>query len=250
MPLKQPSKAGLYCRAAIFWLASILMLVFVVLGMMLLLPAPLNIRYHFATIWGRSNVWLLRVVCGLDFQVKGAENLPKGAAIAMVKHQSTWETYALQQILPAQAWVLKRELLWVPLFGWGLKMLNPIALDRRAGRKAVSQLVRQGEQRLANGRWVIIFPEGTRTPPGRKGDYKIGGAILASRVDYPVVPVAHNAGEFWPRHSFIKWPGKISVVIGAPIYGKGRKPEEVNQEVAEWIEGEMEKISNPSLWNR
>lgn len=190
------------------------------------------------------------MVCGLKFEIKGKENIPDGGMIILAKHQSTWETLAFQQILPPHVWVLKRELFRIPFFGWGLKMLQPIAIDRSAGRKAVEQLVEQGIEKLQNNWSVMIFPEGTRVKPGNEVRYKLGGSILASKADYPVLPVAHNAGEFWPKHSFIKWPGTITVVIGKPVNAFGRKPEEINREIKNWIESEMNVISNKERWGR
>ena len=156
----------------------------------------------------------------------------------------------LQKILPPQHWIAKRELLYMPFFGWGLALLETIAIDRRAGRHAMEQLVERSKIKLDQGRWIVIFPEGTRVNPGVKQRYKIGGAVLASQVDYPVLPIAHNAGEFWPKHSFIKYPGTITVRIGKPMNCKGRKPEEIMHEVETWIETQYAEISDRSRWNR
>jgi 1-acyl-sn-glycerol-3-phosphate acyltransferase len=161
----------------------------------------------------------------------------------MSKHQSAWETMALQKMFPPQVWVMKREIFWLPFFGWAIAAMEPIAIDRSSGRKAVRQIVDQGRQKLEAGRWVVIFPEGTRVPPGKKGRYGMGGAILATETGYPVVPVAHNAGEFWKRNDFIKRPGTIDVVIGAPIESHNKEPAQLNQEVENWIEETMQKIS-------
>lgn len=226
----------LFLRSLLFalgmWLST---LVFAPLAV-LTFPFPFTVRYAFITRWARFNLWWLRLTCRLDYQVRGRENIPVGNAIVFCKHQSAWETLALQKIFPPQVWLLKRELLWVPFFGWGLAMLEPIAIDRRAGRKAVEQLVTQGGERLANGRWVVIFPEGTRVPPGQSGRYGIGGAVLAAKSGYPVVPVAHNAGEFWPRRGFIKRPGTITVVVGPAIESQGKTAEMIKEEAREWIE--------------
>jgi 1-acyl-sn-glycerol-3-phosphate acyltransferase len=210
---------------------------------MLTFPFPFATRYAFITRWARFNLWWLRLSCGLRYQVYGEDNIPPGNAIVFCKHQSAWETLALQNIFPPQVWLLKRELLWVPFFGWGLAMLEPIAIDRRARRKAVEQLVRQGTERLANGRWVIIFPEGTRVAPGHTGRYGIGGAVLAASSGYPVVPVAHNAGEFWPRRGFVKRPGTITVVVGPPIDTLGKDAEAIREEARAWIENKSREIS-------
>lgn len=206
-------------------------------------PFPFATRYGFITQWGRFNLWWLKMTCRLDYRVEGREHIPPGNAIVFCKHQSAWETLALQSIFPPQVWLLKRELLWVPFFGWGLAMLEPIAINRRAGRRAVQQLVSQGSIRLAEGRWVIIFPEGTRVSPGQTGRYGIGGAVLAATTGYPVVPVAHNAGEFWPRLGFIKHPGTITVVVGPVIETHGKDAETIKEEAKEWIERKSREIS-------
>lgn len=206
-------------------------------------PLPFSVRYGFLSQWARLNLWWLELTCGVRYQIEGRENIPEGNAIVMSKHQSTWETLALQVIFPPQVWVMKRELLKVPFFGWGLAMLEPIAIDRKARGKARQQLIDQGTQRLKNGRWVVIFPEGTRIPPGKKGRYALGGASLAHSSGYPVVPMAHNAGEFWSRRKFIKQPGTIQVRIGPVIESKDKSIEEINKEVEGWIEGQMAEIT-------
>lgn len=205
-------------------------------------PLPLAARYRFITQWARFNLCSLALLCGVRYRVEGAENIPPGPAIVFCKHQSTWETLALQSVFPHQVWLLKRELLWVPLFGWGLAMLQPIAIDRRAGRKAVSQLIEQGRRHLDAGRWIIIFPEGTRVAPGQTGRYGIGGAALAEATGYPVVPVAHNAGEFWPRGSFLKRPGTVTLAIGPLIPAQGKTAEQIRDEARDWIEAKMREI--------
>lgn len=202
-------------------------------------------RYRIISIWARSMLWWLRVTCGVRYRVVGRENIPQTPSIILSKHQSAWETLAFQQIFPPQVWVLKRELLWVPFFGWGLAMTSPIAINRSAGREALKQMVAQGKDRMKQGFWVVIFPEGTRMAPGAKGKYHIGGAWLATHTSTTVVPVAHNAGEFWPKNSFIKKPGTITVSIGKPIQSTGLKPDELNQQVEAWIEHEMQHLGQP-----
>lgn len=221
------------------WISTVIYAPFVLLSF----PFPLRSRYRFSTTWGRFNIWWLKLTCGITYRVEGQENIPEGAAIAFCKHQSTWETFAVVSFLPYQVWLMKRELLRIPLFGWGLATLHPIAIDRRGGRKAVSQLIEQGRRNLEAGRWVVIFPEGTRVAPGETGRYGIGGAALAKESGFPVVPVAHNAGEFWPRKGFIKRPGMIRVVIGPPIYPQGKSADQIRDEAREWIEQKMQEIS-------
>jgi len=205
-------------------------------------PLPPILRYRIITGWARSMLWWLRVTCGIHYRVIGKEHIPTTPAIILAKHQSAWETLALQEIFPPQVWVLKRELLWVPFFGWGLAMTSPIAINRAAGREALKQLVSQGKDRLKKGFCVVIFPEGTRTAPGEKAKYHIGGAWLASHTKTSVTPVAHNAGEFWAKNSFIKKPGIITISIGAPIDTSALKPDALNTIVEQWIEQEMTRL--------
>ncbi|MGE0277989.1 MAG: lysophospholipid acyltransferase family protein [Nitrospiraceae bacterium] len=240
----------LFLRSFLFAVGMLLSTLIIAPLAVLTFPFPFAARYAFITQWARFNLWWLRLSCGLRYVVHGRDNIPAGNAIVFCKHQSAWETLALQSIFPPQVWLLKRELLWVPFFGWGLAMLEPIAIDRRAGRKAVEQLVRQGTERLADGRWVVIFPEGTRVAPGQTGRYGIGGAVLAAASGYPVVPVAHNAGEFWPRRGFIKRPGTITVVVGPMIDPRGKDAETINEEAKEWIERNTRELSTARCFNR
>ena len=213
---------------------------------LLTFPLPTLLRYRVISYWSRSALWLLRVLCGIRYEVRGRENIPTTPTIILSKHQSAWETLAFQQIFPPQVWVMKRSLLWVPFFGWGLAMLRPIAIDREAGRAALKQVTDQGRDRLAHGFWIVIFPEGTRVEPGKVGRYGIGGAWLATHTGTQVLPVAHNAGEFWGRNALHKLPGVITVSSGAPIDSAGMKPSELNDKVHMWIEGEMAKIQASS----
>lgn len=230
-------------RSALFALGMALStLVFAPLSV-LTFPFPYRWRYAFITQWTRFNLWWLGVCCGLHYVVEGREHLPDGPAVVLAKHQSAFETLAFQRIFPPQVWLLKRELLWVPFFGWGLAMLEPIAIDRKATRKALQQLLSVGGERLQHGRWVVIFPEGTRIAPGRRGRYAPGGAMLAARSGRPVVPVAHNAGEYWPRRGFIKRPGTIRIVIGPAIDSRGRSAQEINALAEQWIENEMQRLT-------
>jgi 1-acyl-sn-glycerol-3-phosphate acyltransferase len=203
---------------------------------------PFVQRYRISQLWTRFNVWWLRVTCRIDYRLSGVEHVPDRPVIVMAKHQSTWETLFLHQYLPPVAWVIKRELLWMPLFGWALALLRPIAINRQEGASAVKQVIRQGVEHLRQGQWVLIFPEGTRTPPGARKRYGLGGAVLAVHSGYPILPVALNAGEFWPRGGFLKRPGTIQVVFGPLIESAGRSPQEVNRQVEDWIENTMARI--------
>ena len=231
------------------WVGSILftLLLFVSVpfyGAVALLTAPLPLRYTYAiaVAWVDSMFWLLRVLCRLDYVVEGREHLPARSSIVLLKHSSAWETLAQLKIFPPQTWVLKRELMWVPILGWVLWLLKPIAIDRRGGSVAVQQVLEQGHERLAAGFWVMIFPEGTRMPVGETRRYGMSGALLAQAEALPVVPVSHNAGYFWPRRGWLKKPGTIRLVIGPPIETKGVEPRVVNERAQRWIEGSLERL--------
>lgn len=212
-----------------------------VAGLLALFLFPLQPvrRNRVIALWARFMIWLARVLVGIRYKVIGRENLPATPSVVLAKHQSAWETIAFQVIFPPVCFVLKRELLRIPFFGWGLAMTSPIAIDRGAGREALKQIETQGKARLESGLWVVTFPEGTRVAPGEKGNYQIGGAWLAVKSGVPVVPVAHNAGRFWGKHAFLKHPGEIHVVIGPAIATQGRKANDVNAEVEAWIESQM-----------
>ena len=172
---------------------------------------------------------MARSLLGIDWKVEGHENLPARPAVILSKHQSAWETMAFQLIFPPQVYVLKRELLWIPFFGWGLALMSPIAIDRSRGFAALRTIARRGRERLEQGFWVVVFPEGTRVAPGERRAYHLGGAWLARGGGAPVVPVAHNAGLVWPRNAFLKRPGTVTVRIGPPIEAANRDPKMVNE---------------------
>jgi len=203
-----------------------------------------DINSRIANNWGKFNLFLLRYICKLNYSITGIENIPESGCIIMSKHQSAWETIALRGLLPpSQAWVLKRELMYIPVFGWALAVVGPIAIDRSSGRQAVKQIVEQGIARLEQGRNVIIFPEGTRVAPGQRKRYGIGGGLLAHKAPaYPVIPIAHNAGLFWGRRGLNKYPGTIEVVIGAPIDTTGMSATRIMQVTEEWIEDRVAKL--------
>jgi 1-acyl-sn-glycerol-3-phosphate acyltransferase len=194
--------------------------------------------------WWAGHVFrVLELLCRLDYRVEGRENIPAGNHIVMSNHTSAWETVAQFLLFPAQVWVLKQELLWIPFVGWGLKRLRPIAINRGAGHRAVNQVIVQGKQRLADGLWVIIFPEGTRVTAGNTRRYGISGALLATETGKLVLPVSHNAGDFWPRRGFLKKAGTVRVIIGKPIDPAGRDPRELNDAVRTAIEAGMARIA-------
>lgn len=206
-------------------------------------PFPHRLRYRVVLSWIDMMFRLLAWCCRLDYEVEGAEHIPDDASVVYWKHSSAWETLAQFRLFPIQCWVLKRELMWVPFLGWALALLRPIAIDRRAGRSAVEQVIAQGRQRLAEGLWVMIFPEGTRMPAGTTRRYGISGALLASKAGCAIVPVAHNAGDYWPRRGLVKRPGTIRVCIGPPIPTAGREVRAINDDAQTWIEARMREIS-------
>jgi 1-acyl-sn-glycerol-3-phosphate acyltransferase len=205
-------------------------------------PLPPMLRYRVISGWSRSVLFLARRLLRIEWKVEGHENLPPRPAIILSKHQSAWETLAFQQIFPPQVHVLKRELLWIPFFGWGLALMSPIAIDRSRGFAALRNIARRGRQRLEQGFWVVVFPEGTRVAPGERRAYQLGGAWLAAESGAPIVPVAHNAGRLWPRNAFIKRPGTVTVRIGPPIDSTNRDPKMLNALSEKWIEEQQKAL--------
>jgi 1-acyl-sn-glycerol-3-phosphate acyltransferase len=197
---------------------------------------PFRVRFKLARFWGATLLWVLKWTCRLDYRVEGWENLPPGNHIALWKHSSSWETIAMAVIFPRQVWVLKRELTWIPFVGWGIRQLHAIAIDRKSGGSAVTQIIEQGKERLAEGAWIIIFPEGTRMPRGQTRRYGGSGALLARETGKMIVPVAHNSGDYWPRRGLLKRAGTIRVAIGPPLAPLEREPREINELAQNWIE--------------
>ncbi len=236
----------LYVRSLLFWAGFATFTVFFALLLFLSFPLPFNRRFGITRAWSGTTIAWLRLTCNLRYEVAGLENVGPGPGIVFAKHQSTWETLTLNFWFTPQSWVVKRELLWIPIFGWGMSMMDPIALNRSAGRKAVDQLVELGRKHLRKGRWIIVFPEGTRIAPGKRGRYRIGGALLAERSAVAVTPVAHNAGEYWPRRRFIKEPGVIKVRIGPPIASTNKTAQQILAQAESWIEAEMANITTLS----
>jgi 1-acyl-sn-glycerol-3-phosphate acyltransferase len=203
---------------------------------------PFRRRFVLARFWAVALLTVLKWTCRLDYVIEGRENLPAGNHIALWKHSSSWETIAMAVVFPRQVWVLKRELLWIPFVGWGIRQLHAIAIDRKSGSSAVHQVVEQGRQRLGEGDWVIVFPEGTRMAPGQTRKYGVSGTLLARETGHLIVPVAHDAGRYWPRRGLFKKPGRIRVVIGPPISATGADPREVNERAQAWIESTLRSL--------
>jgi len=235
-------------RSTLFHIFHIVTLIPYATACLLWAPLPLPIRYRLTVGWLKLSIGAARIICGIDYQVLGRENLPDGPAILLSKHQSTWETYFYPAWMPREVcYVFKRELIYLPFFGWAIGLLNMIHIDRSKGVSAFENVVKQGVRKLAQGRWIAMFPEGTRIPVGAKGKYKTGGARLACRTGAPVVPIAVNAGECWPRRSFLLHPGMVTVSIGPMISSDDKTPDQLNAEVETWIENEMRVIS-PHLY--
>lgn len=215
-------------------LTSILLLLF-------WLPTPVLRRLSMA--WVVAACWLIEHLLGIRYRVQGTENIPARPAVILCKHQSAWETIFLQRIFPLPSFVYKREIHRLPFFGWAIALMPFVAIDRNAGKEALNQVASRGRRRLEEGYPVVVFPEGTRVPPGEKKRYKIGGAYLAAKSGAPVVPVALNSGEFWRRQAFLKRPGTVTVSIGPVIDPAGLSPEDINRRAEDWIENEMRRIS-------
>ena len=233
------------------YLGSTLFFIYIVfstfiVGPLILLCTPLSfaVRYKIADIWIDCLLFMLILCCGLSYQVEGMENIPTDrTAIVLSKHQSAWETIALRQFISPQTAVLKKSLLQIPFGGWALATLKPIAIDRQNQKEALRMLIEQGTARLQEGLFVVVYPEGTRVAPGEYKKFNAGGALLAQKSAYPVLPLAHNAGEFWPRNSFLKYPGVIKVRIGPLIVTTDKKTKDINAEAEDWINQTMREIS-------
>lgn len=232
-----------WLRSLVFTAFMMISLVVFALGVLCAAPLPARLREPIPRAWSTLTLAALKWICGLDYRIEGAQNIPAAAGVSFWKHQSMWETLAQMVVFPRQSWVLKRELMSIPVVGWALSVYKPIAIDRGGGRRAVEQVLRQGAERLAAGRWVMIFPEGTRMAPGTTRRYGMSGILLASQTGAAIVPVAHNAGDFWRRNGLLKRPGTIVVRIGRPVYTGDRPLQAVSDELQGWIEAQMKEIS-------
>ena len=231
-------------RSSVFMLLMVLLTIIWSLVCIVAAPLPYNQRYYVTSRWNVMVIWLARVLCGIRYRIKGFENFPDAPAILLSKHQSAWETIFYLPMTPRPlVYVFKKEILYIPFFGWGMALLRMIPIDRSKGRDAFAHVVEQGRRRLAGGQWIIMFPEGTRIPVGQRGKYKGGGTRLAAETGALIVPMAVNSGECWPKHSFIKKPGLITVSIGQPIPVAGQTSAQLMEQVETWIESEMRVIS-------
>lgn len=233
----------LIVRSTLYWIWSIANTL--VMGAPVLLSRLISYELSatLSVIWLRVNLWGLKVFCGVTWKVEGRENIPDYPCLMLAKHQSTWETYFLPTLLSRAVYVAKKSLVYIPIFGWAIWALNFILIDRSSGRSAISQMVEQAKQRFADGISVIVFPEGTRVAVGAEPNYRVGGGMIAEATGIDVLPVAMNAGEFWPRHGYIKWPGEITVIVGPVIKTEGKKASEIMAETQSWIESRMDEIT-------
>ena len=236
--------AGVVLRSSLFFVLQLLFTPPYAVIAVLTFPFNALTRYRIISYWARLMMLALDHLCGIKYRVIGAENIPAGPCVILSKHQSAWETFAFQLIFPPQVYVIKRELLWIPFFGWGLAMCSPIAINRGAGSRAARQILSQGKERLARGFCVIVYPEGTRVAPGTRGKYQSSGSAMAIHAGVPVLPVAHNAGRCWRRNAFLKRPGTVTVSIGPPLDSAGRKADALTRDVEAWIENEMQQIDH------
>lgn len=233
----------LVLRSTVFWVWTIVNTLLLTIPVLVSSLFSFNFALYVSKIWLRLNLFGLRHICGVTWKVDGVENIPSHACIVLSKHQSTWETYFLPTMFPRSVYVAKRSLVLIPLFGWCIAALKFILIDRKSGASAINQMVDQSKQRLDENISVIIFPEGTRVPLGAEPNYRIGGAIVAEKIKADIIPVALNAGEFWPRMGYIKWPGQITVSFGPAIKPENKTAPELMDETQTWIENRMKEIS-------
>jgi 1-acyl-sn-glycerol-3-phosphate acyltransferase len=236
-------------RSIIF--TAVLFLSVVPFSFAVILARPFGVKasYKASMGWFHTVSWFCKVLCRLDFAIEGKENIPQTSGIVFMKHSSAYETITAALVLPRLTWVLKRELMWAPFLGWALACINSIAIDRNSHRIAIAQIIKQGRRRLAEGMWIMIFPEGTRMRAGETRRYGVSGTLLAQATNTLILPVAHNAGDFWPRRGWRKRPGTVRFVIGKPVDPAGRGPREVNAEIQDWIEAKVNELRSMEVSN-
>ena len=234
----------LVLRSLLFYIGQIISTILIAPIGVIAFPLDFKKRYYLITRWAVFNLWWLKLCCNIRYEIIGVDNIPEKPCIVMCKHQSAFETLALQRIFIPQVWILKKELLQIPIYGWGLASMQPIAINRNSTIKSFKQIADQGYDRLKKGYWVVIFPEGTRVAPNKKKKYLPGGGVLAEKSGSQVVPIAHNAGRLWPRNSMIKKPGLITIKIGPVIKSKNKSAKEITKEVENWIERTVGELPN------
>ena len=233
----------LFLRSLLYFLGSTIVSILLLTIALVLFFTPVKVRYGILVNWSKFCVWWLRMTLNIKLKVIGRENIPTTPCVIISNHQSTWETIGLQQIFPQQTWVLKRELLLIPVFGWGLAMLKPIVINRGEKLKALKKIIKQGIDRINEKIFVVVFPEGTRQPYGQLGEYKKGGVAIAKKTGCDISPVYHNAGKAWPKGSFIKYPNTITVVIGKPISVEGKSATALIKEIRDWTESQISSVA-------
>ncbi len=243
-PMTRKPSLFLYLRATLFYIGFYpVTLVFAAFCLLVGWMLPFRPRFKLFTLMNYFSMFWLRLCCGVKYRVEGRENLPQDTAYVVVaNHSSEWETLFLQTLIRPQSAVLKQELLKIPFFGWALGMLKPIALDRSKRRGALKQLLTQGKDRLGDGINVVIFPQGTRVETGKLGKFNKGGAMLAASGQVPVVPLAHDAGLFWPGKSYVKYPGTVTVRIGSPVEAVDRSVDDIHKDSIGWLEAQMRDL--------
>jgi 1-acyl-sn-glycerol-3-phosphate acyltransferase len=232
----------LFLRSLLYFIGSIISLIVITLCGLFLIILPYSYRQRFLSNWAIFCIWWLKISLNITTDVKGSENINSSPSVIISNHQSTWETLAFQTIFPAHTWVLKQELLWLPVFGWSLALLKPIVINRGDKLNAIKKVIKQGSERLSQGISVVVFPEGTRQTYKHLGDYQNGAAAIAKKSGHDIIPVYHNAGKFWPKGSFIKKPGVITVVIGKPISSSFLTSSELTKEVRNWALEQEKKL--------
>ena len=240
------SRVNIFIRSLIFWLFSTITLPIYSTFILFTFPLSIHARHVFILFYVHFYIYVLDKLCGIHYTVEGLENIPKDrVGIVMSKHQSTWETFFLATLFHSPSFISKRKLGWIPFFGWAMAVSEPIFINRSDKSSAMQQLLTKGKKVLEQNRWIIVFPEGTRTARGTIGHYHSGGARLAVATGYPIIPVAHNAGKCWPRRTFLKLPGTVTMVIGPPIASKDQTPEALLRRTKDWIEQTMVRIDGP-----
>ena len=233
----------LLLRSLLYFVGSIISLILITLCGLFFVFSSYPTRQKFLSQWAIFCIWWLKVTLNITTNIIGQENVKKSPCIIISNHQSTWETLAFQTIFPAHTWVLKQELLWLPIFGWSLAMLKPIIINRGDKLKAIKKVIKQGADRLNKGISIVIFPEGTRQPYKQLGEYQNGGSVIAKKSGYEIVPVYHNAGNLWPKGGFIKKSGVITVVIGEAISDSSLTSPELTEKIRNWTL-KQEKLFN------
>jgi 1-acyl-sn-glycerol-3-phosphate acyltransferase len=233
----------LFLKSLLFFIGSFIVLVVVAIGSFFTLPLSYNNRYAWISKWAKFNIWWLRISCNLKTNIIGKQNIPKSTSVIISNHQSAWDVFIFQTIFPPQTWVLKKELLFIPIFGWGLAMLRPVTINRKEKLKAIKKVIKQGSAIIKKGIFLIIFPEGTRRPYGKLGKYQNGGVSIAKKAKCGITPIYHNSGKFWPNGKFIKKPGTITLVIGKTIIVDNQSPTELNAQIIKWTEQQQQKFN-------